>query len=92
MLKRLKTYHLILTLQTILGIVFIFSGITKVIDLNKFAEALVNFKLLNDNLINIVKYTLPLIEITLGIFIIFNYTQIFKLQIVLFLFTFLYKK
>ena len=73
MLKRLKTYHLILTLQTILGIVFIFSGITKVIDLNKFAEALVNFKLLNDNLINIVKYTLPLIEITLGIFIIFNF-------------------
>lgn len=73
MLRVLKTYHPIFILQIILGIVFLFSGITKLVDSNNFAEALVNFKLLNDNLINIVKYILPLIEITLGVFIIFNF-------------------
>src|SRR4030065_1373908 len=73
MLRVLKTYHLIFILQIILGIVFVFSGITKLVDSDKFAEALVNFKLLNDNLINIVKYTLPVIEIMLGVFIIFNF-------------------
>lgn len=73
MFKNIKTYHLILTLQTILGIIFIFSGITKAIDITKFAEALANFRLLNDNLINVIKYALPIIEILLGIFIIFNF-------------------
>jgi len=73
MFKNIKTYHLILTLQTILGTIFIFSGITKAIDITKFAEALANFRLLNDNLINVIKYTLPIIEILLGIFIIFNF-------------------
>ena len=73
----LKSFRLVFALQIILGIVFVFSGITKLIDINAFAEALVNFKLLNDNFITIVKYAIPIIEIILGIGIIFNFNSSF---------------
>lgn len=61
----LKSSRFVFALQITLGIVFVFSGITKLININSFAEALVNFKLLSDNLINIVKYAIPILEILL---------------------------
>lgn len=75
MLKKNTTNYFILSLKILLGIIFIFSGTSKLFDLNTFSEALFNFNLLNDELIYIVKYAIPIIEIVLGISIIFNFNS-----------------
>jgi uncharacterized membrane protein YphA (DoxX/SURF4 family)/peroxiredoxin len=66
---------LILILQALFGAAFIFSGITKLVDLSSFEEALINFKLISDNLVHFVKYLVPFIEIILGVGIIFNFNS-----------------
>lgn len=75
MLNEKYQLHLVLLLKVIFGIVFIFSGATKLIDLNAFAEALVNFKLISNELIEIVKYAVPIFEILLGLGIILNFNS-----------------
>ena len=75
MFKKNKTNYFVLSLKILLGIIFIFSGTSKLFDLNTFSEALFNFNLLNDELIYIVKYAIPIIEIVLGISIIFNFNS-----------------
>ena len=72
MLSNSSKKKFIIVLQIILGLVFLISGFTKLIDLDRFSEALANFKLINNEILNIVKYLLPILEIALGIFIISN--------------------
>lgn len=75
MVKEFNKYYIIMFFKIIIGIIFIFSGLTKLIDTNRFSEALINFKLLNENLIDIVKYIIPVVEIMLGTIIIFNFNS-----------------
>lgn len=66
---------LIFALQLLLGSVFIFSGIVKIYDTNAFSEALVNFNLFSGDIIKVLKYAIPLVELLLGVFLIFNFSS-----------------
>ncbi len=72
-----KIESLVKFIQIFLGIVFIFSGYTKLADLNLFAEAIANFKILSEQYISFVKYIIPIMEVIIGIGIIFNFKSSF---------------
>lgn len=66
---------ILIVLQSFLGFVFISSGSVKLADLNTFYKALVNFNLFSNKITDIIKYAIPLGEIVLGVFIIFNFSS-----------------
>ncbi len=74
MLKTEKqiNFHLILSIvvRFILGGIFIYAGIPKILDPASFAGVVFSYQLLPDMLINIVAIVLPWIEVIVGGFII----------------------
>ena len=72
-------------LRIILGIVFIFSGIIKFIDLNAFEIALGKFKLFNESQHYILVYAIPIAELLLGLFLLLNIKTYSTSQIVTFM-------
>ncbi len=73
---------MIFILRMMVGLIFLFSAITKFIDIETFAIAVSNFKLLNVNWIPIFKYLIPSIEFLLGFLLIINYKSIIVSQII----------
>lgn len=72
-------------LRIIFGLLFIFSGIVKLVDLNLFQESVIKFNLINENLIKPVIYGLPFIEIILGLAVVVNFRTSFIMQIIVFM-------
>lgn len=67
--------HRMLTLSArfILGGVFIYAGFDKILHPSAFAEAVYNYKILPDGLINLTAIVLPCLELVLGTFLIIHF-------------------
>lgn len=82
--KQKSIYPLLIpTLRITFGLIFIFSAYTKFSDLNLFREALISFNLLIDeDLIEISIYLIPLIELILGVAVIINFKTSIACQLI----------
>ncbi len=78
----------VVVLRVILGIVFLVSSVTKFSDLESFAEAIRNFKLIGGILIPITQYTIPVIELILGICLLVNFQTLPASQFSVYLISF----
>lgn len=67
--------HRMLTLSArfILGGVFVYASFDKILHPAAFAEAVYNYQILPDGLINLMTIILPCLELVLGIFLIINF-------------------
>ncbi len=67
--------HRMLTLSArfILGGVFVYASFDKILHPAAFAEAVYNYQILPDRLINLTAIVLPCLELVLGIFLIINF-------------------
>jgi uncharacterized membrane protein YphA (DoxX/SURF4 family) len=63
---------LLLTIRMLLGFIFIFAAITKVTDPEGFSQAIYNYKLIPDFLINFLAIIIPWIELVAGILLAFG--------------------
>ena len=63
---------LTLSARLILGGVFVYASIDKILHPAAFAEAVYNYQILPDELINLTAIVLPCLELVLGIFLIIN--------------------
>ncbi len=54
----------------VLGVVFIYASIHKILDPAAFAQAVYNYQILPDGLVNLAALVLPWVELFLGIFLI----------------------
>jgi uncharacterized membrane protein YphA (DoxX/SURF4 family) len=64
---------LILSARFILGGVFVYASFDKILHPAAFSEALYNYQILPDELINLTAIILPCLELVLGIFLIINF-------------------
>ena len=71
--------------RILFGAVFIFSAVTKFIDIESFRNALINFNLLYNDLVPFVTYAVPIIEIGLGLLILLNVKPIITIQLTTYL-------
>ena len=70
--KILSNQYLLLSFRIILGLIFIYSGIIKVINTSEFSNSIINYRLLPELVINFLAITLPWIELTAGLLLIFG--------------------
>ena len=66
MKKDILVYYTIAILRLYLALIFIFSGLDKINDLNGFAQSIENYKILPLYLINITAIIIPWIEVVAG--------------------------
>jgi len=71
-MKVLSNKYLLFIFRLILGFVFIYSGIEKIINPTGFSEAVSNYKLLPDIFINFFAIILPWIELIAGLLLLFG--------------------
>jgi uncharacterized membrane protein YphA (DoxX/SURF4 family) len=64
---------LTLSARFILGGVFVYASFDKILHPAAFAEAVYNYQILPDKLINLTAIVLPCLELVLGIFLIINF-------------------
>jgi uncharacterized membrane protein YphA (DoxX/SURF4 family) len=64
---------LTLSARFILGGVFVYASFDKILHPAAFSEALYNYQILPDELINLTAIVLPFLELVLGIFLIINF-------------------
>ncbi|UCH65273.1 MAG: DoxX family membrane protein [Ignavibacterium sp.] len=72
MLKSLNNKYLLLLLRVVLGIIFIYAAIEKISDPAGFSNSINNYKLLPLSLVNIAAITLPWIELSSGLLLLFG--------------------
>jgi len=70
--KILSNKYFVVSIRIILGFVFIFAAISKAAEPEVFAKAIYNYKLLPLFLINILAITLPWIELSAGLLLVFG--------------------
>lgn len=70
--KILGNKYFLVSIRIILGFVFIFAAISKAAEPEAFAKAIYNYKLLPLFLINILAITLPWIELSAGLLLVFG--------------------
>ena len=70
--KILSNQYLLLSFRIILGLIFIYSGTIKVINTSDFSNSIINYRLLPELVINFLAITLPWIELTAGLLLIFG--------------------
>lgn len=70
--KILNNGLLLLAARIVLGFVFVFAAVSKTADPEGFAQAIVNYKLLPEFLINISAVVLPWIELCAGLLLLFG--------------------
>ncbi|MCF8239972.1 MAG: DoxX family membrane protein [Melioribacteraceae bacterium] len=68
----LTNYKLHLVLRYLIGLVFVFSGIEKIISPEHFAVSIINYKMFPTEIVNIIAITLPWLELIVGILLIFG--------------------
>ena len=71
-MKFLNNPYLLFVSRCILAFIFIFSGIEKIADPAGFSESILNYKLLPETWINIAGITIPWIELTAGVLLLFG--------------------
>jgi len=70
----LRPYRMLtLSARLILGGVFVYASFDKILHPAAFAEAVYNYQILPDGLINLTAIVLPCMELVLGIFLIINF-------------------
>lgn len=57
----------------VLGVVFIYASIHKILDPAAFAEAVYNYQILPDGLVNLTALVIPWLELFLGVFLIIGF-------------------
>jgi putative oxidoreductase len=72
MKKILSNDYLLLIFRIVVGMIFIFASLEKITNPAKFAENILNYKLLPDIFINLLAITLPWIELTCGLLLLFG--------------------
>ncbi len=85
----LSNQYLLFLFRIILGLLFTYSGIIKIIDTPGFANSILNYKLLPDLLINFLAIILPWIELTAGLLLLLGISvkeNIFIINILLVVF------
>ncbi len=70
--KILNNNFLLLAARIILGFIFVFAAVSKAAEPESFAQAIANYKLLPDFLINISAIVLPWIELSAGLLLLFG--------------------
>ena len=68
----LNNNFILIAARIVLGFVFIFAAVSKAADPESFAQAIANYKLLPDFLINISAIVLPWIELCAGMLLLFG--------------------
>ncbi len=81
-------FYLITIMRVFIGLIFTFSAIMKIIDLQAFYISLIKFNLLPDSFINVFKWSIPLFELFLGIAILLNKKIEIFLELLIYLLTF----
>ena len=71
-MKIFSDKYFLLVIRLVLGFVFVFAAISKAADSEGFAQAINNYKLLPDFVINILAIILPWIELSAGVLLIFG--------------------
>ncbi len=66
----LSNKYLLFSLRLILGVLFIYSAVTKITDLEYFAKSLYNYKLLPEESLNFFALILPWLELIIGLLLI----------------------
>lgn len=70
-LSQINTAHILeIGVRWIIGIIFIWASIDKIVHPQEFARIIFNYQILPDELINITAITLPWLELIAGIFLI----------------------
>lgn len=69
----LSSKYVLFISQLILSLIFIFSGIEKISDLNYFLVAINNYKIFPDFTHNFITVTFPWIELILGVLLLFGF-------------------
>lgn len=69
----LSSKYVLFISQLILSLIFIFSGIEKISDLNFFLVAINNYKIFPDITHNFIAVTFPWIELILGVLLLFGF-------------------
>lgn len=72
--KIISNQYLLFLFRVILGLIFIYSGIIKIIDTQGFSNSIYNYKLLPDLLINFLAVILPWIELITGLLLLLGIT------------------
>jgi uncharacterized membrane protein YphA (DoxX/SURF4 family) len=67
-----RNKYFLVFVRLVLGFVFIYSGIEKISDLNSFAIAVTNYKMLPGYLVNLFAIFLPWIELSAGLLLLFG--------------------
>jgi len=70
--KILSNKYFLVSIRIVLGFVFIFAAISKAAEPEAFVKAIYNYKLLPLFLINILAITLPWIELSAGLLLVFG--------------------
>jgi putative oxidoreductase len=86
--NRTNLFALTIIIKTIrigFGSIFIFSGCLKIMDINSFRTSLYKMIVINDVFIPYISIIIPLIEIILGLMILFNYRVATSSRILLYL-------
>ena len=65
--------YFLFSIRIILGLIFIYSAITKMVDLNYFVKALENYKILPQETLNLFALVIPWIEMIIGIFLLLGF-------------------
>lgn len=58
--------------RSIVGFVFLYAGVGKIVEPNSFAKEILNYKLIGEELSRIIAIFLPWLEVIIGIFLIFG--------------------
>lgn len=72
MLNFVSNKYLLLLFRIFLGLLFIYAGIEKISDPAAFSNAIYNYKLLPFSLVNFFAITLPWIELSAGLLLLFG--------------------
>jgi len=72
--KIISNQYLLFLFRVIVGLIFIYSGIIKIIDTQGFSNSIYNYKLLPDLLINFLAVILPWIELITGLLLLLGIT------------------
>lgn len=72
MINFVSNKYLLLLFRLFVGFIFIYAGIEKISDPSAFSTAIYNYKLLPISLVNFLAITLPWIELTAGLLLLFG--------------------
>ncbi len=82
---KLSSRNLFGLLRIFFGVVFVLSSVLKFIDINSFSNALTKFHLLSESLVPFFTYSIPSIELLLGLLLVLNLKTDTVAQLTIFL-------